>query len=125
MGHAGFDRIAIDPASASPPFEQLRVWVIESVRSGALVADTRLPPVRTLAASLELAPGTVARAYRQLEKDGVIETRGRAGSFIAATGDVTHRNAQHAASEYARRTAELGIDPAEALALVTAALARG
>ncbi|MHB1171894.1 MAG: GntR family transcriptional regulator [Lacisediminihabitans sp.] len=114
--------LTIAPGSPVPPFEQLRVQVIELVRSGALAAGTRLPTVRTLAGELGIAPNTVARAYRKLEADEIIETRGRNGSFVAASGDVTHRAAQGAARAYADRIRELGIDSAKALELVTAAL---
>jgi len=112
----------IDPASATPPYEQLRLQVIEAVRAGELVPDTRLPTVRRLADELGLAANTVARAYRELERDEVIVTRGRNGSFVAETGDATHRLAQQAASDYAERVAQLDIAPDEALAIVTAAL---
>lgn len=116
--------LRIDSTSATPPFEQLRVQVIDAVRAGELAAGTRLPPVRTLAAQLGLATNTVARAYRALEHDEVIETRGRNGSFVAATGDATHRQAQLAAIAFADRITRLGVDPAEALALVASALGR-
>ena len=112
----------IDPKSATPPFEQLRMQTIAAVREGLLVPGTRLPTVRTLAEELGLAPNTVARAYRELERDEVIETRGRRGSFVSATGDVTHKQAQLAASAYAERMLQLGIDATEALELVTAAV---
>lgn len=121
---AGMIPLAVDPLSATPPFEQLRVQIIEAVRSGRLSAGTRLPPVRTLAGELGLATNTVARAYRALERDEVIETRGRNGSFVAATGDATHRQAQLAAIAFADRISRLGVDPAEALALAAAALGR-
>jgi DNA-binding transcriptional regulator YhcF (GntR family) len=114
--------LTIDSHSSTPPYEQLRLQVIDAVRIGALASGARLPTVRKLAAELSLAPNTVARAYRELEADEVIETRGRHGSFIAASGDPTHRQAQLAATAYAARVDQLGIDPAEALRLVTAAL---
>jgi len=113
---------AIDPTSATPPFEQLRVQVIAAVRDGSLVPGTRLPTVRKLADELGLAANTVARTYRELEHDEIIETRGRHGSFIAATGDATHKQAQLAASAFADRMAQLGLGADEALAIVTAAL---
>jgi DNA-binding transcriptional regulator YhcF (GntR family) len=116
--------LAIDSTSATPPFEQLRSQVIEAVRSGTIAAGARLPPVRKLAAELGLAANTIARAYRELERDEVIETRGRNGSFIAATGDATHRQAQLAAIAFADRIKKLGVDPAEALSLVASALGR-
>jgi DNA-binding transcriptional regulator YhcF (GntR family) len=103
----------------------LRSQVIAAVRSGELAHDTRLPTVRALAAELGLATNTVARAYRELERDSVIETRGRFGSFIAPNGDAAERHAQEAAVAFAARMEQLGVNPADALALVTEALKRG
>ena len=96
--------------------------VLDGVRRGTLTPGTRLPTVRALAGQLDLAPNTIARAYRELEKDQVIETRGRQGSFIAATGDAAQRQAQQAAVAYADRIAQLGLTRGEGLAIVTAAL---
>ncbi|WP_425287292.1 GntR family transcriptional regulator [Leifsonia stereocauli] len=114
--------VAIDAASSQPPYEQIRTQVIAAVRSGDLVAGERMPTVRALAEQLGLAVNTVAKAYRALESDAVIETRGRAGTLVSASGDVTHRHAQTAAAAYAARVRELGVDADEALALVEAAL---
>lgn len=114
--------IVIDPASAVPPFEQLRRQLIDDVSSGALSAGTRLPTVRRLAEDLGLAPGTVARAYRELEAAGIIETRGRNGTFVAPQGDAALREAQRAAASFVDQVRTLRIDPEQALALVHAAL---
>ena len=105
-----------------PPFEQLRRQVVDAVASGALAPGTRMPTVRALAADLDLAVNTVAKAYRALEADRVIETRGRAGTFISATGDPTTQEAQLAALAYADRVHHLGVDRATALSLVESAL---
>lgn len=102
----------------------MRVQVIDAVRSGELAPGTRLPTVRALAQQLGLAANTVARAYRELEAAAVIETRGRNGSFIAATGDASHRQAQEAAIAYAAGARRLGLSPEEAIALVRDALGR-
>jgi DNA-binding transcriptional regulator YhcF (GntR family) len=114
--------LAIDPESSTPPFEQLRSQVVAAARSGDLAPDTRLPTVRSLAAELGLATNTVARAYRELERDGVIETRGRLGSFIAPDGGAAERNAQAAADAFAARIDQLGVSTDAALILVTDAL---
>ncbi|MFI1380923.1 GntR family transcriptional regulator [Embleya sp. NPDC020886] len=113
--------ISIDPASAVAPFEQIRVQVAEQARGGALPVGTRLPTVRGLAGELGLAPNTVARAYRELEADGVIETRGRSGSFVAAVGDTAQRAASEAALDYAHRARRLGLTRDAAIAAVLAA----
>ncbi|TFC09694.1 GntR family transcriptional regulator [Cryobacterium algoritolerans] len=114
--------LMLDPHSPTPPFEQLRMQVIEGVSSGTFAPGDKLPTVRRLAEDLGLAANTVARAYRELEHDKVIETRGRLGSFIAATGDATHKQAQLAAIAYTERVRALGLGEAEALGIVAVAL---
>ncbi|MBX9472050.1 GntR family transcriptional regulator [Microcella sp.] len=114
-------RFVIDPGASTPPYEQLRVQVRDAVAAGELVAGAKLPTVRGLADELGLAVNTVARAYRELETDGAIETRGRAGSFVAPQGDAATRQAQIAAREYVDRARRLGLDDASALELVRAA----
>ncbi|NHC44534.1 GntR family transcriptional regulator [Motilibacter aurantiacus] len=113
--------IALDPSSPVPPFEQLRAQLAGQVRTGQLAAGTRLPTVRRLADDLGLAPNTVARAYRELEQEGLVQTRGRNGTVVAAQ-DEQHRAAQEAAEAFARRARALGLPSTEALALVRAAL---
>jgi DNA-binding transcriptional regulator YhcF (GntR family) len=115
--------LTVDPGSATPPYEQLRQQVVAAARSGRLPAGTRLPTVRALARDLGLAVNTVAHAYRVLERDGVVETRGRHGTFVAA-GDDRRAEAARAAEAFARRVRRLGVDPAEALRLAGAALGR-
>ncbi|HWM33753.1 MAG TPA: GntR family transcriptional regulator [Pseudolysinimonas sp.] len=94
----------------------------EQLVAAGLPAGTKLPTVRALAAELGLAVNTVAKAYRELEDAGVIETRGRNGSFIALSADGAERALQEAAGAYAARAASLGIDAARALEYVRAAL---
>ncbi|WP_371516705.1 GntR family transcriptional regulator [Kitasatospora sp. NBC_01300] len=115
-------QLSVDPAAATPPYEQIRAQIAERARSGELPTGLRLPTVRALAEELGLAAGTVARAYRELEADGVVETHGRRGTLIAATGDTAHRLAAAAAAEYAERATRLGLPRADALAAVDAAL---
>ncbi|WP_326846329.1 GntR family transcriptional regulator [Streptomyces kaniharaensis] len=115
-------QLTVDPASTTPPYEQIRAQIAERARSGELPVGLRLPTVRALAEELGLAAGTVARAYRELEADGVVETHGRRGTLIAATGDTAHRLAAAAATEYAERAHRLGLSPADALAAVETAL---
>lgn len=114
--------VRIDAGSSVPPFEQLRQGVRDAIAAGTLAAGARLPTVRALAGDLGLAVNTVARSYRELEADGLIETRGRLGSFVSATGSPAEREAQLAARAYADRAVALGIPPERALALVSSAL---
>ncbi|MEU1984377.1 GntR family transcriptional regulator [Nocardia sp. NPDC019395] len=114
--------ITVSHDSGVPPYEQLRLAVIAKVRSGELPAGTKIPTVRALAAQLGLAPNTVARAYRELEQDGVLETSGRRGTFIASSGDPTADAAGRAATEYVATLRRLGLDNAAALHYIKIAL---
>ncbi|MFD3524053.1 GntR family transcriptional regulator [Streptomyces sp. NPDC058653] len=109
--------IAIDADDPTAPYEQLRTQISEQARSGALPVGHKLPTVRGFAEELGLAANTVAKAYRALESDGVIETRGRNGTFIAAAGEAADRKAAAMAQEYARQARRLGLARAEALSL--------
>jgi DNA-binding transcriptional regulator YhcF (GntR family) len=79
---------------------------------------------RALAEQTGVAVNTVARAYRELEADGVIETRGRAGSFVAAQDDVPAA-LRDAAVAYARLARRLGAADEDARRVVDQALAAG
>ena len=108
-----------------PPFEQLRAQLLDAISEGELAPGARLPTVRRLAEDLGIAAGTVARAYRELETSGVIETRGRNGTFVSPHGDAAHREAQRAATLFADQVRALRLDTDEAIALVVAALHGG
>jgi DNA-binding transcriptional regulator YhcF (GntR family) len=110
--------VTIDPDSAVPPYEQIRQQVVGMATSGGLRAGTRLPTVRALAGHLGLAVNTIAHAYRALENDGVIETHGRKGTFVAAR-DAREGQAQQAAAAYAEQARRLGLDASEAVRLVS------
>jgi DNA-binding transcriptional regulator YhcF (GntR family) len=75
--------ITVDLGSATPPYEQIRAQISSLIALGALAPGTRLPTVRSLAADLGIAAGTVARAYRELEQSGLIATRRRNGTVVA------------------------------------------
>lgn len=106
----------IDPDAALPPYDQLKQSVLAAVESGSLAPGTKLPTVRALAADLGLAPNTVARAYRELEALGVLDTRGRSGTFVA--GDGVRRAARQAAADYLQTMAGLGFSADDAIALL-------
>ncbi|MDX3309524.1 GntR family transcriptional regulator [Streptomyces sp. NPDC054884] len=113
-------KIHIDDSAA--PYEQVRAQIAEQARSGELPVGYRLPTVRGLAESLGLAANTVAKAYRALETDGVIETRGRNGTFVAAAGPAAKREAAAAAQAYAERVLRLGLSEEQGAAAVRDAL---
>jgi DNA-binding transcriptional regulator YhcF (GntR family) len=117
-------RIAAD--SAVPPYAQLRSQVAAMIASGQLEVGYRLPPIRQLAADLDLAPGTVARAYRELEAAGLIVTEGRRGTRVSAPGEsdpsVVTDQLDDAARSFATTVRQLGIDPQTALSAIRRAL---
>jgi GntR family transcriptional regulator len=111
-------RLRVDLGSPVPPYEQLRVQVARLVTAGALTNGTRLPSVRQLARDLGIAPGTVARAYRELEDEGVVVGRGRHGTVVThevpGSADARRRQALSAAADQLAVTArDLGFGDAE------------
>jgi DNA-binding transcriptional regulator YhcF (GntR family) len=94
--------------------------IIDGVRDGKLAPGTRLPTVRELAGQMSLAVNTVARAYRELETAGIVETRGRFGTFVARAdpADAAMATAAHAFVSAAKA---LGVEKGEALRYVEAA----
>jgi len=114
------DWVRIDQHAAKPLFDQLRTQIIDGIRDGKLPPGTRLPTVRELAAQMSLAVNTVARAYRELESAGILETRGRFGTFVARVdpADTAMATAAHTFVSAARA---LGIDKTEAMRYVDAA----
>ena len=103
------DWVRIDAEAARPLFDQLRTQIIGGIRDGRLSPGTRLPTVRELAAELKMAVNTVARAYRELESAGVVETRGRFGTFVARA-DPADAAMAAAAHTYASAARSLGVE---------------
>ena len=73
----------IDNASDRAVYLQIIDQVKRDVALGRLAKEERLPTVRQLAQQLAINPNTIAKAYRQLEQEGIIVTRSGAGAFIA------------------------------------------
>jgi GntR family transcriptional regulator len=76
-------QIRIDNASNRPVYRQIIDHIKRDIAMGRLIKDEKLPTVRQLAAQLAINPNTIAKAYRQLESEGIIVTRPGAGAFIA------------------------------------------
>ena len=93
--------IVVDPDDPTPPYEQLRRQIGDLIGSGSLTAGDRLPPLRQLANDLGLAVGTVARAYRELEGEGLLLSRRGGGTRVA------HAAAPFPTKERQQRLADL------------------
>ena len=117
------DWVRLEPNARAPLFDQLRTQIIDGIRDGRVAAGARLPTVRDLAARLGLAVNTVARTYRELETAGMVETRGRLGTFVCGVdpGDVAMVAAARTFVETARA---LGIGRAESMRYIETAFGR-
>ncbi len=76
-------QIRIDNSSGRPVYQQIIDQIKRDIALGRLTRDQRLPTVRQLAGRLAINPNTIAKAYRQLEQEGIIVTRPGAGAFVA------------------------------------------
>ena len=72
-----------NPSSGVPIYLQLMEQVKHAIETGALRPGEQLPGIRPLAEDLVINPNTVAKAYRELEHEGVIELRQGAGAFVS------------------------------------------
>ncbi len=119
--------LRVDLARPVPPYEQLREQIAGLIEACQLRPGSRLPSVRQLAGDLGLAPGTVARAYTELESAALISTRQRGGTFVAAGGRASgalQRALAAAADSFAATARDLGLSDEAAEAAVRRALAR-
>lgn len=80
--------LTVDPRSGVPIYLQIIEQIKRSIALGVLQAGEQLPTVKQLAVDLTVNPNTVARAYRDLERDDVIETAPGRGSFVRADGTI-------------------------------------
>ncbi len=121
---------AIDPRSGVPIYLQLTDQLKRAVAVGALAPGERLPTVKALAVQLTLNPNTVAKVYRDLEREGIIETAPGRGSFVTGNGTVDKTRvvasevAQRAVREAVREARALGVPREELRGLVDAEIAR-
>ena len=73
----------IDNASDRPVYQQIIDQIKRDIALGRLIKNEKLPTVRQLAGQLAINPNTIAKAYRQLEQEGIIVTKAGAGAFVA------------------------------------------
>ena len=76
-------QIKIDNASDRPVYQQIIDQVKRDIAIGRLGRDEKLPTVRQLAGQLAINPNTIAKAYQQLEREGIITTRPGSGTYVA------------------------------------------
>lgn len=106
----------VDPRSPVPIYAQIADRVRVAVAAGDLREGDALPSVRALAAELRVNPATVVQAYRALEREGIVELRQGAGTFIAPVGAETKSRERAAAArrlvrEMLAEATRLGLTP--------------
>ncbi len=119
----------VDPRSGVPLYLQLIEQIKRAIALGTIVPGEQLPTVKALALELTVNPNTVARVYRELERDGVIDTSPGRGSFVRSDGGAETRRAvadvARAAFEGAVREAKsLGLTRDETQELMARTIAR-
>jgi len=117
-----------NPASGVPIYLQLMEQVKHAIETGALRPGEQLPGIRPLAEELVINANTVAKAYRELEHEGVIELRHGAGAFVSANGRPRKtteklRAGQAVVGDAVRRLRERGVTDEEIRRLFEAELA--
>lgn len=111
----------LDPASGVPFYRQVIDQTLAGIATGALVPGEQLPTVRTLAVELQVNLNTVAKAYRELEIRGVLNTQQGSGTYVAPVQverDQVERRRQvvQLVNEFLARAAAAGLPPEEVVA---------
>jgi GntR family transcriptional regulator len=106
--------LTVDARSGVPIYLQIIEQIKRSVALGVLQAGEQLPTVKQLALDLTINPNTVAKAYRDLEREQIIETAPGRGSFVRAG---SNSEAKAAASDVARAAVEAAVREAKSLGL--------
>lgn len=121
----------VDPRSATPIYDQIVTRMRHAIASGALAAGEALPSVRQLAVGLRVNPNTVARAYRELEALGLVQSLQGRGTFVSESLDERRMTAaqrrealQPAVERVVAEARLLGLDPDELADLVRQAARR-
>ncbi len=120
-------RIEVDPKAPSPPSEQIADQVRYAIAQGRLAPGERLPSVRGLAVTALVNPNTVAKAYRDLEREGTVETRRGSGVFVAARAaarcaTLRDRKIGERVTRAVEEALAAGLDPQDIEGIVASAL---
>ena len=114
----------VNTASRVPIYQQLAQQIREAIARGELEPAVGLPSVRQLSRDLVINPNTVARAYTELEREGLVVSRPGLGIFVAAprtdlTRAARDRRLTEQIDRWLTEAVHLGYSAAEVLALVT------
>ena len=101
------DGFRVDPSSRTPPSEQIVEHLLDALSRGTFAAGDRLPSVRALAVEVLVNPNTVAKAYAELDRQGVVAGRNGSGVYVTAEGPDCARSLRRASTlqDFARAAA--------------------
>src|ERR1700733_9229394 len=104
----------IDGRSVAPPYLQIVQQVRQALRMGLLDVGDRLPPVREVVSATAINPNTVLKAYRDLEREGLVEARAGHGTFVRSRPPGpppgTHTRMGRSLARWVREAREAGLD---------------
>ncbi len=116
----------LDPRSGLPPYLQVVQQVKQALRLGVLAVGDQLPTVKEVVATLAINPNTVLKAYRELEHEGLIDSRPGQGTFVlrtlAGASLKSHAALRRSLLVWLRQARQEGMDDDSMVALFTAAL---
>lgn len=116
----------LDPRSGVATYLQIVQQVKEALRLGTIGIGDQLPTVREVVADLAINPNTVAKAYRELERDGLVIARQGRGTFISSTlapPSIAHYDELRAELErWLQAALATGLDEESVRALISATL---
>jgi len=101
----------VEFASPVPVYEQIKKKIKHAIAKKALAANESLPSIREMASFLKINPNTVARAYRDLSQENIIDGRAGKGYWVKETGHLEHEKETMLKEEFFRfleRAVELG-----------------
>jgi GntR family transcriptional regulator len=104
----------VDGRSAVPPYLQIAQQVRQALRMGVLTVGDKLPTVREVVAATAVNPNTVLKAYRDLEREGLLEARAGHGTFVRSLPPGpppgTHYRLGRSLAAWVREARESGLD---------------
>lgn len=114
--------IRVDPSSPVPLYDQIATAARRAIASGQIDGGDRLPPARTLAATLEVNMHTVLRAYRQLNDEGLVELRRGRGATVIGTDPKGLARLSDTVADLAQQARKLGVGAEEAIGMLRRAM---
>lgn len=118
-------QLALSDTSGVPAYAQIVQQVRRAMRLGTLTIEDQLPTVKEAVAELAINPNTVLKAYRELEREGLVETRPGRGTFVVNVVQpmppTVQRRLQRQLDQWIDAAREAGLDADDIAALMAAA----